>query len=162
MRVSLVVIASENGAIGKDNALLWRLPEDMKFFKAITMGKPVLMGRKTFETIGRPLPGRQNIVITRQLDWTAEGCTVVHSLEDALAAAAPADEAMVIGGADIYAQALPLATTIYLTRVHADTVGDVSFDFPEDEWHETHRERRNKDERHAHDFSFVTLNRNPT
>jgi dihydrofolate reductase len=159
MRVSLVVAAAENGAIGKDNALLWRLPDDLKFFKSITLGKPVLMGRKTFESIGRPLPGRQNVVITRQRQWTAEGCTVVNSLHDGFTSAGPAEEAMVIGGADIYAQALPLASTIYLTRVHVDIPGDVSFHYAEADWHETHRQLHPADDRHAHAFSFVTLTR---
>lgn len=133
MKLSIIVAAAENNVIGTDNKLPWHLPEDLKYFKAVTMGKPILMGRKTYESIGRPLPGRTNIVITRQSDWSAEGVQVVHTLAEARALAEEValidgvDEMVVIGGAEIYAQALPACDQLYLTRVHADVEGDATF-----------------------------------
>src|SRR5688572_29803091 len=117
--ILLVVAVAENDVIGKDNALLWRLPDDLKQFKAVTMGKPVIMGRKTYDSIGKPLPGRANIVISRQRGLRIEGCTVVDSLDAAFDTAGAVPDIAVIGGADIYRQALPLADVIYLTEVHA-------------------------------------------
>jgi dihydrofolate reductase len=160
MNIVLVVAVAENGVIGKDNALLWRLPDDLKHFKAITMGKPVVMGRKTYDSIGRPLPGRTNIVISRQSGLRIEGCIVVDSLEVALVAAGDVPEIAIIGGGKIYRQALPRAHTIYLTEVHATFEGDVTFPaLSTSEWRETHREAHPADERHACAFSFVTLQR---
>jgi dihydrofolate reductase len=177
MRISIVVIVAENGAIGKDNALLLRLPEDLKHFKTITMGKPIVMGRKTYDSIGRPLPGRTNIVISRQADLVIPGCVVVNSLSAAINAvgaqhAAPLrqelpallghdmTEVMIVGGAEIYRQALPLADTVYLTKIHAALEGDVFFPvLPDAEWRETHREEHVADDRHAYPFTFVTLER---
>jgi dihydrofolate reductase len=160
MRIAIVVAVAENGVIGKDNALLWRLPDDLKHFKAVTMGKPVIMGRKTFDSIGRPLPGRTNIVISRQIGLRIEGCVVVDSLESAFAAAGNAQEVAVIGGADIYRQALPRTHVVYLTEVHASFDGDVTFPaLSRDEWLETTREMHPADERHACAFTFVTLQR---
>lgn len=159
-RVVLVVARARSGVIGHDNGLPWHLPDDLRHFKALTLGKPVLMGRRTFESIGRPLPGRTNIVLTRDLRWTAPGVTVVHSLEEALAAAGGAPEVMVIGGADLYRQALPLAHRIELTEVESDIDGDVRLEpFPPPGWRETAREPRAADDRHAWPFSFVTLER---
>jgi dihydrofolate reductase len=158
--ILLVVAVAENGVIGKDNALLWRLPDDLKQFKAVTMGKPVIMGRKTYDSIGKPLPGRTNIVISRQPGLRIEGCTVVDSLDAAFDAAGAVPEVTVIGGADIYRQALPLAEMIYLTEVHAAFDGDVTFpDLSPDEWRETSRVPHPMDERHAYAFTFVTLQR---
>ena len=117
--ISLIVAVSTNKVIGAQGDLPWRLSDDLKRFKAVTMGKPIVMGRKTWDAIGRPLPGRQNIVITRKPGYTAAGCIVVTSLEDAIATAGDAEEIMVIGGSQIYQLALPLATRLYLTRVHA-------------------------------------------
>jgi dihydrofolate reductase len=162
MRISIVVIIAENGAIGKDNALLCRLPDDMKYFKTITMGKPIVMGRKTYDSIGRPLPGRLNIVVSRQADLAIPGCVVVASLKDAIAAAGDVAEIAVIGGAEIYRHALPLANTIYLTRIHASLEGDVFFPpLVDAQWFEAHREYHAADERHVYPFSFITLERNP-
>lgn len=162
MIVTIVVAVAENGVIGKDNALLWRLPDDLKHFKAVTMGKPVIMGRKTFDSIGRPLPGRTNIVISRQTGLLIEGCVVVDSLDAAFAAAGDAPEVAVIGGADIYRQALPRVQAVYLTEVHASFDGDVTFaPLSRDEWLETSREPHAADERHAYAFTFVTLQRKP-
>jgi dihydrofolate reductase len=139
--VALIVAVAENGVIGRDNALPWRIPEDMKWFKARTMGKPCVMGRKTWESFPkRPLPGRTNIVVTRDPAYRAEGAVVVSSLQAALdvAAGEDPDEIMVLGGAEIYAQALPLADRIYLTSVHGEVAGDTTFP-PLDraQWNET-------------------------
>jgi dihydrofolate reductase len=160
MHISIVVASAENGAIGKNNSLLWRLPDDLKYFKAITMGKPIVMGRKTYQSIGRPLPGRQNIVVTRHVGFEAQGCTVVTSIDDAIQAAGGATEICVIGGADIYSQILPRVNTVYLTEVHVTIEGDVFFpSLPATQWRETHRHEHAADQRHAHSFSFVTLER---
>ncbi|MBU6235467.1 MAG: dihydrofolate reductase [Alphaproteobacteria bacterium] len=129
MKISLIVAASENDVIGDGNTMLWHIPEDFKYFKATTMGKPIIMGRKTYDSIGRPLPGRLNIVISRNADWKADGTTRVGSLEEALklAESQGAAEAMVIGGAQIYAAALPFATSVYLTRIHKVYTGEATF-----------------------------------
>ena len=154
MELVLVVAAADNGVIGKDGAMPWHLPADLRHFRRITMGKPVIMGRKTWASIGRPLPGRQNIVLTRDAAFRAEGATVVSDLSAALAAAGAAAEAMVIGGAEIYALARPLATRIELTRIHASPEGDTFFPEPEASlWVETAREDHVADgEAPAHSF----------
>lgn len=159
MLISIIVAVAENGVIGSNNALPWRLPDDLKRFKALSWGKAVIMGRKTFDSIGRPLPGRTNIVVSRRPGLQIAGATVVGTLDAALAAAAPL-EAAVIGGAEIYRQALPRTDTIHLTRVHARIAGDVSFP-PLDpaQWRETAVEHHAADERHQYAFSFVTLQR---
>ena len=160
MRLSIIVAMSENRVIGRDNQLPWRLSADLQHFKKLTMGKPIIMGRKTFESIGRALPGRQNIVVTRQPDYHAEGCDVVPSADAAIAAADDAAEIMVIGGAEIYRQFLPRANRIYLTRVHARIDGDTYFpELQAEEWAETAREplAANADNEFA--ASFVTLAR---
>jgi len=160
MKIALVVATAENGVIGNKNALLWRLPDDLKHFKAVTLGKPVIMGRKTYDSIGRPLPGRLNIVISRQAGLRIEGCTVVASLDAAFAAAGNVAEIAVIGGGEIYRQALPRATVIYLTKVHASFDGDASFPaLAQDDWLETTREPHAADERHAYAFTFLILQR---
>lgn len=123
----LIAAVARNGAIGKDNALLWRLPEDLKFFKRTTLGCPVIMGRKTFESIGRPLPGRRNIVITRNTAWQHEGVEVAHTLEAAQARVADQARVFVIGGGELYAQALPQADELILTEVDADFDADTFF-----------------------------------
>jgi dihydrofolate reductase len=162
MVISLVVAATENNVIGKDNRLLWRLPNDMKFFKNTTWAMPVIMGRKTFESMGKPLAGRTNIVITRQKDWTAEGAIAVQSLEDALQAAADTDakEAFVIGGGEIYRQSLPKAQRVYLTRVHTTLDGDTYFPaLPAEEWELQSQLDCPADEKHAYSYSFQTWQR---
>ena len=159
-RVSIIVATDERGAIGHEGQLPWRLPEDLKRFKAITLGKPVIMGRKTWDSIGRPLPGRLNIVVTRQPGLELAGATVVGSLDEALAAAGDAPEACVIGGAEIYRLALPLADTLHLTRVHATVAADTYFPVLDpQQWVEVAREERAADERHAHAYAFVELRR---
>lgn len=158
MIVSLVVAAAENNAIGKNNELLWHLPNDMKFFKNVTWGGVVIMGRKTFEALGKPLPGRVNIVITRQQDWKPDGLIVTASLEEALAKAAEANfkEGLVIGGGEIYKLAIEKADIIYITRVHA-SFEDADAFFPEiDEakFELASNEDFEKDEKHAYAYSF--------
>jgi dihydrofolate reductase len=127
MSISIIVAASVNNVIGADGQLPWRLPEDLKHFKAITMGKPMIMGRATFDAIGRALPGRKSIVLSRQQGFEAEGCVVVPTIDAALEAAGDAEEIMVIGGGEIYRQLLPVADRIYMTRIQANIVGDTLF-----------------------------------
>ena len=159
MIVSIVVAISENNAIGKNNQLLWYLPADLKHFKNITTGHTVIMGRKTYESVGKPLPNRRNIIITRQ-DITIEGCEVVKSIEDALALCASEEEVFIVGGAEIYRQSMHLTNRIYLTVVHQKFDAD-SF-FPEihyDEWLETEQEDHEPDEKNKLPYSFITLER---
>lgn len=158
--VSIVVALDERNAIGHAGALPWRLPEDLKRFKTLTLGKPVVMGRKTWDSIGKPLPGRHNIVVTRQHGLELPGATVVASLDAALRAAGDVPEVCVIGGAEIYRQALPLADVLHVTRVHATVAADTWFP-PLDPaaWTEVAREQRPADERHAHACDFVELHR---
>ncbi len=152
----MIAALDEARAIGRAGGLPWRLPDDLKRFKALTLGKTVLMGRKTFESIGRPLPQRRNLVLTRDSSFAASGVEVVHDLQDALE-----DDLFVIGGGEIYALALPLATTLELTLVQT-VIPDADAFFPawdDADWLEKRREHHAKDERHAHAFDFVTLER---
>ena len=158
--LSLIAAVARNGAIGKDNALLWRLPEDLQFFKRTTMGCPVIMGRKTCESIGRPLPGRRNIVISRNADWQATGVERASSLQAALALIAGADKAFVIGGAQIYAEALPQVDEIVLTEIDKDFDGDAFFPT----WYRAHFKQVSRENHHApapndFDYAFVTYQR---
>ncbi len=158
--VSLIVAMAQNGVIGRDNALPWKLSEDLKRFKAATLGKPILMGRKTFESIGRALPGRVNLVLTRDRDWSADGVLVVHSVEQALRAAQGAEEVVAIGGAEIYRLVLPFARRIYMTHVHADVPGDTFFpDFDSTQWVDVDSDEYPADERNSYPVTFVTLER---
>ena len=186
MTLSLIVAVSQNGVIGADNKLPWRLPADLKRFKELTMGHPILMGRKTFESIGKPLPGRTNIVITRnvasfppsigvegrlqresdprfreddKLKSTFKPCGVLlaSSFENALALCGDAEEAFVIGGATIYEQALPLADKIYLTLIHHNFEGDARFTFDKKSWRETSRQDFQSDATNPYSFSFLTF-----
>jgi dihydrofolate reductase len=159
-RLSVVVAADERGGIGHVGGLPWHLPHDLKRFKAITMGKPIVMGRRTWDSIGRPLPGRRSIVVSRQAGLAIEGAEVVGSLEEALGAASDAPEVCVIGGAELYRLALPRADVIHLTRVHATVEADTFLPAldPAD-WEEVSSERHAADERHAYPYSFVTLRR---
>ena len=151
---------ARNGVIGRGNAMPWHLPADLKRFKALTLGKPILMGRKTHQAIGRPLPGRDNLVLTRARDWRAQGVTVVHSLDEALQRAAASPELAVIGGAEVYRLTLPLATRIYLTHVLAEVDGDTFFPrLSPNEWREVECSEYAADERHAYGMRFVTLER---
>ncbi len=158
--VSIVVATDERGAIGRDGGLPWRLPDDLKRFKGLTMGKPIVMGRKTWDSIGKPLPGRHNIVVTRQAGFAAPDVTVVASLDDALEAAGDVPEVCIIGGAEIYRLALPRTNLIHLTRVHAIVDADTHFPaIAPEEWDETVVEERPVDDRHSFAFSFVELRR---
>ena len=157
MLISLIVAASTNNAIGKHNQLPWHLPNDMKFFKNTTWAMPVLMGRKTFESLGKPLQGRLNIVITRQEGWTPESTIIVHSLKEAVTTANEADykEAFVIGGGEIFKEAMPLANKIYLTRVDADVEGDVFFpEINTGDWKLVSEQSFLPDEKHIHAYHF--------
>jgi len=156
MKISLVVAASENNVIGKKGEIPWDLPDDFKHFHDATEGKPIIMGRKTHESIGRVLPGRRNIVVTRQ-DMEIEGCEVVHSIEEALELVKDEPEVAVIGGGEIYKQALPHANIIDLTRVHTTIEGGDAFfpEFSEDKWELKSQERHEADERHAYPFTFL-------
>jgi dihydrofolate reductase len=159
MKLSAVVAASDNDVIGRGNALPWHLPADLAFFKRITLGKPVLMGRRTFESIGRPLPGRRNLVLSRS-NYCATGIDCVHTLDEACELVAGEAELMVIGGAVLFALAMPRLDVIYLTRVHCLVEGD-TFMPPVDplQWQETAREEWAADERNACSMSFLTLER---
>ncbi len=160
VRVSLIVAMARNGVIGRGNSLPWHLPEDLKRFKATTMGKPMLMGRKTCESIGRALPGRLNLVLTRDPRWSAPGVSVVHSVEEALARAGEAEELMVIGGAEIYRLVMPFARRIYLTHVQADVPGDTFFPaFDPTQWVDVHCDAHPADERNNYPVTFMTLDR---
>ncbi|MFU8896085.1 MAG: dihydrofolate reductase [Gammaproteobacteria bacterium] len=160
--ITLVAAVADNGVIGAEGGMPWHLPADLAHFKKLTMGKPVLMGRLTFDSIGKPLPGRLNLVLTRDSTWQAEGVRPVARLKEALRVAgqAGASELMVIGGAEVYRQALPHAARIYLTRVHAEPWGDTLFpEFDLDEWQEVGRREQLSDERNAWDLTFVVLER---
>ncbi len=159
--IVLVVAVADNGVIGHEGAMPWHLPADLRHFKQLTTGKPVIMGRKTFESIGKPLPGRHNIVLTRDSAWAAEGVTVVPNLAEAIAAAgldprARAGAIMVVGGAQIYAEAMPIATRIELTRIHMSPQGDTRFPDPDPgQWREAAR-IANPAEGDAPAFDFLT------
>jgi dihydrofolate reductase len=158
--VSLIVAADERGGIGRGGSLPWRLPADLRRFKALTMGKPIVMGRRTWESIGRPLPGRRSIVVSRQPGLAIEGADVVGSLDDALQVAGEVPEVCVIGGAEIYRLALPRADVVHLTRVHASVDADRFLPaLDPSTWSEISREDHPADERHAHAYSFVELQR---
>jgi dihydrofolate reductase len=166
--LAIIVAVAENGVIGSNNALPWKLPEDLQNFKRITMGKPVVMGRKTYESIGRPLPGRTNIVVTRNVSFRAEGVLVVHSIDEALAMAsevaarAGVTEAFVMGGADLYAATIPGADRLYITEVHASVEGDAVL--PRIDWRcwrEVCREHRVAQSPNPYDYSFVRYERIP-
>lgn len=157
---SIVVAVARNGVIGRDNRLPWKLPKDLAYFKRVTMGHPVVMGRRTWESIGKALPGRLNIVVTRNPSLEAPGATVVPSLDDAWKAAGDAAEVSIIGGTSIFRDALPLADRIHLTEVEADVEGDTFFpDFDRGEWVEREVERHPADERHEYPFRIVLLTR---
>ncbi|MEK6983683.1 MAG: type 3 dihydrofolate reductase [Nanoarchaeota archaeon] len=157
MIISLIAAMGKNRVIGKDNSLPWRLAEDMKRFKELTSGKPVVMGRKTFESIGRPLPNRKNIILTRDKNYKTEGCIVVHSADEALKAAEGNEEVMVIGGAKIYEEFLPRANKMYLTLIDEDFKGDAYFpEYDKNEWKEIHREEHKNQQ---YKFAFVDLER---
>src|SRR3990167_1430233 len=158
--VSFIVAVTENGVIGKNNVVPWYLPADLAHFKQTTMGHPIIMGRKTHESIGKSLPGRYNVVITRQENYkAADGCVVVHSLDEALALpkVKAAAEVFIIGGAEIYKQSLPLADRIYLTRVLTKIEGDKFFSFDESKWREISREEHKADDKNKFSYTFTVF-----
>ncbi len=161
--LSLIVAMDVNRVIGRDGRIPWSLPDDMKWFREVTMGKPVVMGRKTYESIPdkfRPLPGRQNIVLTRRQDYEAAGATVVHTIPDALAAAGAVPEIMVAGGGDLYAQLLPQADRLYWTLIEAMFPGDVHFpEIDPANWRKIYWEVHELDERHPYPFIWLILER---
>lgn len=155
--ISIIAAVAQNGVIGDKNALLWHISEDMRFFKRTTSGHPVIMGRKTYESLGRPLPNRTNVVISRT-QREIEGCTVVSSLEEAVALFPPEEEVFIIGGAQIYALALAIADRMYLTRVYHDYQGDTSFpEWDSDEWQLSNKESFERGEKFPYPFSFETF-----
>ena len=157
---SLVVAVARNGVIGRDNRLPWRLPDDMAYFKRVTMGHPVVMGRRTWESIGKPLPGRLNIVVTHNRGFQAPGCTVVGSLDEAWRAAGNAGEVCVIGGTSLFQECLPIADRIHLTEVQADVEGDTWFPpFDRAEWREHLVADHPADDRHEYPFRILVLER---
>lgn len=158
--ISIIVAVGKNNEIGKDNQLLWHLPNDLKYFKQITMGLPVIMGRKTFESIGKPLPGRTNVIITRNANYHPESCIVVDSIQNAMKATMPAQDIMIIGGADIYEQTLPIADRIYVTEVDAELDADKFFPKIDlNHWEEISRKHNQKDEKNKFDHDFVVYKR---
>jgi dihydrofolate reductase len=166
MKLSLICAMAENRVIGRNNSLPWHLSEDLKYFKRVTMGSPIIMGRKTWESIGRPLPGRSNIVVTRNKDYQAEGAKVVESLPAAISLAESialidgSEEAFVIGGAELYRLAMPEADCFHLTRVHAEVEGDTRLDeFDESRWQEVWREEYMSSETNPYDYSICKLER---
>jgi len=151
---------ARNGVIGRDNTLPWHLPEDLKHFKAVTLGKPILMGRRTYESIGKPLPGRTNLVMTRNAAWHTDGAVTVHSIGEAMSLTQAAPELAGIGGAEIFRLLLPQAARIYLTRVHADIAGDAVFPaLDTEQWVESEVRTFEADARNAYGMTFVTLDR---
>ena len=159
MTTSIIVAIARNHAIGKNNKLLWHLPNDLKHFKDVTTGHTVIMGRKTYDSVGRPLPKRRNIIVTRQA-ISIEGCEVVNSIDAALALCANEEEVFIVGGAEIYRQSLHLVNRIYLTIVHQSFDADSYFpEIDPNEWKETSHEDHPTDEKHAIPYSFITLER---
>jgi len=160
MIISLIAAIAHNNVIGNTNTLPWKLPADLKRFRILTTGKPIVMGRKTFESIGKPLPERRNVVISNDLHENIPGCTVVSSLQQALAVTKGAEEIMIIGGASIYAQFLPMAQRMYLTLIDEEFDGDVYFPrWNPKEWKEMERSEHEPDEKNSYRYTFLTLGR---
>lgn len=158
--INLVAAMANNRVIGRDNQMPWHLPADLQHFKSVTMNHPILMGRKTFESIGRPLPGRRNLVISRNPDLQLVGAEVFDSLDAAMTACSDADQLMIIGGANLYAQTLPLADRLYLTFIDLDTNGDAHFpEWQDEDWQEVNTESHQPDDKNPHHYQFVTLER---
>lgn len=164
--LSMIVAAARNGTIGRDNALPWRLADDLRYFRRVTMGKPVVMGRRTFDSVGRPLPGRDNIVVSRSPVFGPPGVRVAHSIDNAMALAersaqdSEADEVMLLGGAQLYAAVLPRVQRIYLTRVHADVIGDAVLPpLAPEQWRQVACEDHPAGTDNEYPFSFIVLER---
>ena len=160
MKLSLIVAMDNNGVIGANGDLPWQLSADLQNFKKITMGKPIVMGRKTHESIGRPLPGRENIILTRDSNYQAEGCTVFQSLNEIFKHCKDVEEVMITGGAEIYKHTLEQVSHLYLTEVHTEIEGDTFFpEFDKGDWLEIERKDHSADEKNEYDYSFVVLER---
>ena len=159
MTISFVVAYDRRRAIGKDNRLPWRLPDDMRHVRDVTMGKPLIMGRRTWESIGRPLPGRTSIVLTRDREFRCDGCLIARTADEALTLAGAAPEVIVFGGAGVFEEYLPLADRIYLTAVDAEVEGDTYFDMGKDDWRVVTNERHEADDRHKYAFNIYVLDR---
>jgi dihydrofolate reductase len=160
VELAIIVATDEQGLIGKNNDLPWKLSADLQYFRRVTMGKPLIMGRNTHESIGRPLPGRQNIIVTKNPDYKVDGCTVVHSTKEAFQACSDAEEAMVMGGASLYEQLLPQAEKLYLTLVHASLEGDTWFpDWNKADWREVNSEYHHADDKNDYPYSFIVYER---
>ncbi|MDQ2179881.1 dihydrofolate reductase [Marinifilum sp. D714] len=160
MNIAIIVAASRNNVIGKDNQLIWRLSADLKRFKALTTGHTIIMGRKTFDSIGKPLPNRTSVIITRQEDYKQEGCVVVHSLEEALDAVKDQEKVFIIGGGTIYEQAIDKADELYLTLVHKEFAGDTFFpEIKSAEWESVSRVDCMPDEKNEYPYSFIDYKR---
>ncbi|BCN23118.1 type 3 dihydrofolate reductase [Vibrio alfacsensis] len=157
MIISMIAAMADNRIIGKDNQMPWHLPADFAWFKRSTMGKPVVMGRKTYDSIGRPLPGRLNIVISRDASLSIEGVTTVTSIEQALEAAGSVEEVMIIGGGAIYAACLPMANKLYVTHIEAEVEGDTQFPRWSNDFKETYSEAYQADEKNAYNMRFTIL-----
>ena len=165
-KIAIIVAMAENNVIGHNNGLPWHIPEDLKYFKKITTGHPIVMGRKTFESIGRPLPNRINIVVTSDQNWNADGVIVSHSIDEAFrlgareAEAVGVDELMVIGGANLYRQVIDKADRMYLTQIHAVVDGDTVFPaFDKSDWIEVSRIEKSTDTGNNHNYSYIVLDR---
>jgi dihydrofolate reductase len=156
--LSIIVALSENNVVGRDNGLPWKLSADLKRLKTLTMGHHIIMGRKTWESLGRALPGRVNVVITSDLNYTAEGGVVVHSLNEAMSVSESDNEPFIFGGGKVFSEALPLVQKIYMTRVHAELEGNAFFpELEMNDWEEISREEFKADGKNQYDYSFVTL-----
>jgi dihydrofolate reductase len=160
MKISLILAAANNGVIGYQQKLPWHLPADLAHFKQLTLHKPIIMGRKTYESIGKPLPERRNIIITRNKSFSAAGIEIFFSLKETLLHLQSEKEVMVIGGAELFYEALPIAERVYLTRIHATFAGDTFFsDLDEQEWRESSRENHAADIKNPYNYSFIVLDR---
>lgn len=156
-QISILVAMAKNRTIGVNNTLPWRCPEDLKHFKALTMGHHMIMGRKTFDSIGKALPGRTTVVVTRDRNLTIDGCLIAHSLPEAIAACTDDTRIFIVGGAEIYSQAMPLADTLYITEIQSEVSGDAWFpEYDRTAWQETAREIRHQDTPQALEYHFVT------
>ncbi len=159
--ISIIVAMASNRTIGLNNTLPWRIPEDLRHFKALTMGHHMIMGRKTYESIGKPLPGRTTVVVTRDRNLKIEGCIMAYSLQDAIAACGTDDEIFVVGGAEIYVQALNMADTLYITEIQQEVAGDAWFpEFDRMEWQEASREKCHQEAPEPLEYHFATYHRN--
>lgn len=158
MKISLIAAMDKNRVIGKEGKLIWHLPADLRFFKTKTIGKPIIMGRRTFESIGRPLPERKNIIVTHQTNFNPSDCEVVHSLQEALANASDAEEVMIIGGAEIFKQSIEFADQMFLTLIDHEFEGDSYFpEWEKEEWEVVTEEFHPSDDKNPYDFRLVYL-----